>query len=98
MLEFLADIEEKGIEQSHELLHRVASYLHTKGFKDVEEFSLQGDAREELLYKLEKIHPDLVIMGYQGKTIIQRALIGSVSGHLVRNLKIPIIVAKQPSE
>ena len=41
---------------------------------------------------------DLVITGYNGKTLMQRMISGSVSKEVEKNAPVPVLVAKTPTE
>ena len=56
---------------------------------------LVGDIREELLVAIEKLKPDLVVLGNRGLGKIQKALLGSVSDYLVHHVHVPIMLVHQ---
>ncbi|KAL2914183.1 hypothetical protein HK105_206274 [Polyrhizophydium stewartii] len=90
-----AQLEEANKQASHELLIQVAKTLQNHGIH-TRAIALRGDAREELLFKIEDVKADLVIMGSRGLGAVRRAFIGSVSDYLVHNTKIPTIVTRMP--
>ncbi|KAJ8326042.1 hypothetical protein O5D80_005678 [Batrachochytrium dendrobatidis] len=63
----------------------------------VRAIALRGDAREELVFKIEDVKADMVIMGSRGLTTLNRLFLGSVSEHLIHNLKCPVIVTRDPN-
>ncbi|CAL4914520.1 unnamed protein product [Urochloa decumbens] len=56
----------------------------------------KGDPRDVICGAAEKAGADMVVMGSHGYGFLQRALLGSVSNHCVRNCKCPVVVVKRP--
>ena len=54
---------------------------------NVESVLLEGHPADELIRYAEEEEMDIVIMGTLGKTGLERLLLGSVAGNLVRSLK-----------
>ncbi|KAK5669795.1 hypothetical protein QVD99_004174 [Batrachochytrium dendrobatidis] len=82
--------------ESHELLIKTAKAIKQHGLH-VRAIALRGDAREELVFKIEDVKADMVIMGSRGLTTLNRLFLGSVSEHLIHNLKCPVIVTRDPN-
>ena len=61
---------------------------------EVESIILEGNPANEIVDFAEKNDIDLIVMGTQGKTGIQRFLIGSVAENVVRNSKKIVLVVK----
>lgn len=53
-----------------------------------------GSPHEAILAVSERINADAIIVGTSGKTAIDRALIRSVSEHVVRNARCTVIVVR----
>jgi nucleotide-binding universal stress UspA family protein len=64
---------------------------------DVESIILEGNPVEEILDFAEKNDIDLIVMGTQGKSAVQRFLIGSVSEKVVRHSERNVLVVKGES-
>jgi nucleotide-binding universal stress UspA family protein len=64
---------------------------------DVESIILEGNPVEEILDFAEKNDIDLIVMGTQGKSAVQRFLIGSVSENVVRHSERSVLVVKGES-
>jgi nucleotide-binding universal stress UspA family protein len=62
---------------------------------NVESVLLEGNPSEELIRYAEEKNMDIVIMGTLGKTGVDRLLLGSVTGNLVRHSKVPVMVVKE---
>ena len=61
---------------------------------NVESVLLDGNPSEELIRYAEEEKMDIVIMGTLGKTGLDRFLLGSVAGNLVRHSKVPVMVVR----
>ncbi|OFU52884.1 universal stress protein [Aerococcus sp. HMSC10H05] len=55
---------------------------------------IKGDARYGIVEFAEKIKADLVVVGATGKGAIERAMMGSVSEYVVRNMQSHVLVIK----
>ena len=55
---------------------------------------LEGNPSEELIRYAEEEKMDVVVMGTLGKTGLDRLLLGSVAGNLVRHSKVPVMVIR----
>jgi nucleotide-binding universal stress UspA family protein len=69
--------------------------LGEKKSVNVESILLEGNPSEELIRYAEKENMDIVIMGTVGKTGLDRLLLGSVAGNVVRHSKVPVMVVKE---
>ncbi|KAI9338335.1 hypothetical protein DFJ73DRAFT_612278, partial [Zopfochytrium polystomum] len=87
------NVEEVDRKASHELLQKYSSQLPA-GQYNVRLVSMSGDAREAIAWKVESAGADVVIVGSHGRGPIRKALLGSVSDHLVKHLKVPVIVSR----
>ncbi|PMC79615.1 universal stress protein [Aerococcus viridans] len=64
------------------------------GLENVSLEIIKGDARYGIVEFAEKIKADLVVVGATGKGAIERAMMGSVSEYVVRNMKSHVLVIK----
>lgn len=53
-----------------------------------------GRPTDEMLAAAEDLDADVVVVGYRGKGLIERTLLGSVAAALVRQTKRPLVVAR----
>jgi len=90
MYEVLHDSLKK---QGKQALNDVTDLGKTKGV-NVESVLLEGDPSDELIRYAEEVKMDIVIMGTLGKTGLDRLLLGSVAGNLVRHSKVPVMVIR----
>ncbi|KAJ3113184.1 hypothetical protein HDU96_003683 [Phlyctochytrium bullatum] len=92
--EFVMTAEQQQKEDSHRLLQDSARILrrHKICCKAI---ALRGDAREELVTKVEEINPDAFIIGSRGFGTLKRTLLGSVSDYCVHHIRsCPVVVVK----
>ncbi|KAI9142803.1 hypothetical protein BKA69DRAFT_1027172, partial [Paraphysoderma sedebokerense] len=74
--DYLAEIEAKNREKSHELLHLFGRQLKKEGIS-VKAIALRGDPRTEIMRKLNELKPDMLILGSRGLGAIKRMFLGS---------------------
>jgi nucleotide-binding universal stress UspA family protein len=53
-----------------------------------------GEAAEEVVDLAEELEVDLIVVGTRGRSIIRRALMGSVSDSVIRHARCPVVVAR----
>jgi nucleotide-binding universal stress UspA family protein len=80
--------------QGHQAVNYVKDLGEMKGI-NVESVLLEGNPSDELIRYAEEEKMDIVIMGTLGKTGLDRMLLGSVAGNLVRHLKVPVMVVRE---
>ena len=61
---------------------------------EVREVLWEGHPSTEIINFAEKNDIDLIVMGTLGKTGLDRFLLGSVAGNLVRHSKVPVMVVR----
>ncbi len=89
-------LTEQEARMYREILARGRLKATKAGVEDVTTTFREGNVAEELISHIERIHPDLVIVGARGLSRVQRFLLGSVSTALVNHLKVPILVDHLP--
>ncbi len=85
-------LTEQEARMYREILARGRLKATKAGVEDVTTTFREGNVAEELISHIERVHPDLVIVGARGLSRVQRFLLGSVSTALVTHLKVPILV------
>ena len=53
-----------------------------------------GEVAEEVVDLAEELEVDLIVVGTRGRSVIGRALMGSVSDSVVRHARCPVVVAR----
>jgi nucleotide-binding universal stress UspA family protein len=53
-----------------------------------------GEVAEEVVDLAEQLEVDLIVVGTRGRSVIRRALMGSVSDSVVRHARCPVVVAR----
>jgi nucleotide-binding universal stress UspA family protein len=79
-------------EEAHAALARTAEELTTAG--TVEQLMEVGSAGPELCRLAAHRGADIIVVGSRGRGAIRRALLGSVSAHVVNNAPCPVIVVR----
>jgi nucleotide-binding universal stress UspA family protein len=79
--------------QGQQAVNYVKGLGEMKGV-NVEAILLEGNPSDELIRYSEEEKMDIVIMGTLGKTGLDRFLLGSVAGNLVRHSKVPVMVVR----
>lgn len=62
---------------------------------NVEFFLLEGHPADELIRYADENEMDIIVMGTLGRTGIDRLLLGSVAGNVVRHSKVPVMVIRE---
>ncbi|KAJ3069774.1 hypothetical protein HDU98_007160, partial [Podochytrium sp. JEL0797] len=84
-------------QQSHDLLRAYANKLPINKY-NIRGVALRGDARDELMWKVEDIGANMLVIGSRGLSGFKKALMGSVSEYLVHHCKVPVVVARPPEK
>ncbi len=95
----------KGTEHKEELdrkSEKIMNYykkeLDNGGLVSVKTVIRDGVPSEEIMKVAQEEGVDLIITGYNGKTLMQRLFSGSVSKDIEKNAPVPVLVAKNPTE
>ena len=83
--------------QGQQAVNYIKDLGEMKGIK-VEPVLLEGNPSAELIRYAEEEKMDIVIMGTLGKTGLDRMLLGSVAGNIVRHSKVPVMVIRENCE
>ena len=83
--------------QGQQAVNYVKGLGERKGI-NVESVLLVGHPADELIRYAEEEKMDIVIMGTLGKTGLDRLLLGSVAGNMVRHSKVPVMVVREKCE
>jgi nucleotide-binding universal stress UspA family protein len=88
------EIHEAMEKQGQQAVNDVKGLGEMKGV-NVESVLLEGNPSDELIRYAEEEKMDIVIMGTLGKTGLDKLLLGSVAGNLVRHSKVPVMVVRE---
>lgn len=58
---------------------------------------LHGSPAEVILGAVERLGPDLLVMGTHGRTGLQRLLVGSVAEQVMRGSPVPVVIVRAPA-
>ncbi|KAI8843369.1 hypothetical protein BJ741DRAFT_574216 [Chytriomyces cf. hyalinus JEL632] len=92
--EYVNAIERANREASHDLLKAYGELVLKKSCA-LRAIALRGDARDEILIKVEELKPDMLVTGCRGLGLIQKAFRGSLSDYLVQHSPVPVIVPRK---
>ncbi|KAL6007477.1 hypothetical protein ACLOJK_002746 [Asimina triloba] len=95
VVELKKSVQEHQKKIAFALLERAKEICSNHGVT-VETVTEVGDPREVICEAVEKLNVDLLILGSDGRTAIQRAFLGSVSNYCVQNGKCPVLIVKKP--
>ncbi len=84
--------------QSQKILNYYKKELDNGGLVSVKTVVRDGVPAEEIMKVAQEEGVDLIITGYNGKTLMQRLITGSVSKYVEKNAPVPVLVAKNPTE
>ena len=75
-------------------LRGIQTKLREGGTRLSSAVTLTGEPRSALVQYIREMDIDLVIMATHGRGGIQRAWLGSVADHLIRNLEVPVLLVR----
>jgi nucleotide-binding universal stress UspA family protein len=84
--------------KSEKILNFYRKELDNGGLVNVKTVVRTGVPAEEIMRLAQEEGADLIITGYNGKTLMQRMISGSVSKMVEKNAPVPVLVAKNPTE
>ncbi|KAL3898987.1 MAG: hypothetical protein SGCHY_002360 [Lobulomycetales sp.] len=89
-----AKVDEANKQFSHDLIRTFAKPLMDKNIK-VKGVALRGDAREEIVYKVDDLKADVLVIGSRGMGAMKRVFIGSTSDYAVHHCHCTVIVPRK---
>ncbi|MEO2082903.1 MAG: universal stress protein [Desulfurobacteriaceae bacterium] len=91
----LPEVEKEIIKKAEKMLSEVAEELKAVGFK-VKQVLKIGEPKEEIVKTAEEEEVNVIVIGYHGKSLIERILeIGSTAKAVIKNAKCPVLVVKK---
>ena len=88
---YWASIRKALKNQGQQAVDYIKCLVEAKGI-NVKSVLLEGNPSDELIRYADEEKMDIVIMGTLGKTGLDRILLGSVAGNLVRHTKVSVMV------
>ena len=92
------DLDQLTEEQENEGREIIAATVDALGELTVEGRVLRGEAGPELCVLAEQEGASVIVVGSRGHGAIKRALLGSVSHHLVHNAPCPVLVMRSTAQ
>ena len=80
--------------QAQQAVDYVKGLGEMKGI-NVKSVLLEGHPADELIRYAEENGMDIIVMGTLGRTGIDRMLLGSVAGSVIRHSKVPVMVVRK---
>ena len=87
------ELDKTRLAEAEILLRSVAEEL---GLADAQTAVLRGDAARALCDLAEARGARAIVLGTRGRGGVKRALLGSVSDHVVRNAPCPVVISRPP--
>jgi nucleotide-binding universal stress UspA family protein len=84
--------------RSEKILNFYRKELENGGLVGVKAVVRDGIASEEILKVAQEEGVDLIITGYNGKSVMQRLISGSISKDMEKNAPVPVLVAKNMTD
>jgi nucleotide-binding universal stress UspA family protein len=88
-----SDIVDAQHDAAETILHTTVSALGLDGVDKVEKVAVEGDPGRALCDVAAERGATVIVAGTRGRGGLKRALLGSVSDHLVRNAPCPVVVS-----
>jgi nucleotide-binding universal stress UspA family protein len=93
-IEFVSALEQNMLMQGQTFLADAEKILKAAGVKKINCCLVEGDPAAELTKMAKDVSADLVVLGAQGHSAIERFLVGSVSGKVVTHTPCSVAVIK----
>jgi nucleotide-binding universal stress UspA family protein len=88
------EFQEELDQKAEKVLSYYKKQLECPGLFKTKTIVRSGNVTEEILKVAEEEQVDLMIMGCNGKNIIERFIVGSVTKQVARKTNVPVMVAK----
>ena len=89
------DVLSENRREAKEMLEQQAKSIEESGGTVKETYLREGRAAEEIVEVAEEIGAGLIVMGSRGHGRLRRALLGSVSGSVVRHAHCPVTIVRE---
>jgi nucleotide-binding universal stress UspA family protein len=89
--QYIRDFRASELKKEHKQLEKHTDALKKKGV-DAAGLMVQGATVEMIMEEAKKLNIDLIIAGHHEHNFLYQAFTGSVSGHIVKKSKIPVLI------
>ena len=89
--QYIRDTRASELRKEHKLLQEYATSLKEKGV-NAEGLLVQGATIEMIIEEAKKLNIDLIIAGHHDHNFFYKAFVGSVSGNIIEQSKIPVLI------
>ncbi|KAL5726103.1 hypothetical protein ACHQM5_009173 [Ranunculus cassubicifolius] len=94
--ELIKSVQEQHSKVASALLEKAKNLCVSRGVTP-ETITENGDPKVAICEVVEKFNIHLLVLGNQGKGIIQRTFLGSVSSYCAHHAKCPVLIVKKPT-
>lgn len=84
-----------GLHEDHRRLQDQSAALRERGV-DCTALLVQGATPDTIVREADRLGVDLIVLGSHGHGVIRRALIGSVSEHVLHHASRPLLIVPAP--
>ncbi|RIA99104.1 hypothetical protein C1645_747966 [Glomus cerebriforme] len=95
--EVVSSLEEQHRLASHSLLQEFAAKLKAQNYA-CKAIAMRGDARDEIVRKVEELDGDVLVLGSRGLGALKRTILGSVSDYCTHHCHCTVIIVKEKPE
>ena len=85
----------EGLHDHHRQLQEQSAALRERGI-DCTALLIQGSTPETIVREAERLGADLIVLGSHGHGVIRRAILGSVSEHVLHHASQPLFIVPAP--
>ena len=89
--QYIREFRAEELRKEHKLLQEYTNALKKKGV-EADGLLILGATIEMIMEEAKKLNVDLIIAGHQEHNFLYKAFVGSVSGQIIRNSKIPLLI------
>lgn len=89
--QYIREFRAEELRKEHKLLQEYTNTLKKKGVK-ADGLLILGATIKMIMEEAKKLNVDLIIAGHQEHNFLYKAFVGSVSGQIIRNSKIPLLI------
>lgn len=83
------------LHDDHRRLQERSAALRVRGL-DCTALLVQGSTPETIVREADRLNADLILLGSHGHGVIRRALLGSVSEHVLHHANRPLLIVPAP--